>query len=159
MSTKVGSGDTPPPSRKKKIKLQVPSKARAKGFPKWIPPEKRMRQYRKNVKDSTKIPFINFRIVVPTEDDKRQLQAAFEFIHDGPVMDTEEDYIIINQLAHSYIDDTLEEGAESPILVDSNLFKQVRRETCKHNREHYFYDQMEFCKDCHKCLAVTSYRG
>ena len=39
MSSKVGSGDTPPPSRKRKVKLQVPSK---KCIPKWIPPEKIM---------------------------------------------------------------------------------------------------------------------
>lgn len=144
------------------MKLQVKSKARGKGQPKWVPPEKIMRQYRKNMSihaDLSKVKWVNFRIVVPTEDDKKQLQAAFEFIHDSPVMDTPEDYIVINQLAHSYLDEKREKGAESPILVDESLFKQTKQKTCKHNREHYFYDGMEFCKDCHACLQVVSYRG
>lgn len=157
MSTKVGSGDTPPPSRKKKVKLQIPSKARGKGFPKWIPPEKRMRKYRKNAKDPWKIPFVKFLIVVPTEDDKKQLQAGFEFIHDSPVMDTEEDYIIINQIAHSYIDPEIEKGCTSPIVVNPDLFREMQQETCPHP-ETWVDNGIKICKVCQKHLEVTSFR-
>lgn len=110
---------------KKKIKLQVSSKARGPGFPKWIPPEKIMRQYPENLKDTTKVKFVKFRIVVPTEDDKRQLQACFEYIHDNPIMDCEEDFIALNQVAHSYVDSTLEPGHPEMIVVNEKLYKKL----------------------------------
>ena len=152
--------------KQKKIKLQVSSKGRGKGMPKWIPPEKRMKTYDDYgcggyipMDDPRwkKMKWCDFRIIVPDQETKEQLQAAFEYFHDNRDIDT--DFIAVNAVAHSYLDDKLEEGAESPILVDPDLFKQVKQKTCKHNREHYFYDTMEFCRDCHACLAVTSYRG
>lgn len=103
------------------MKLQVTSK---RFIPKWIPPEKRMRKYRKNAKDSSKVPFVKFMIVVPTQDDKEQLQAGFEYIHDGPLLD-DNDFIVLNQIAHSYLDDECEKGCISPIVVNQSLYKKL----------------------------------
>jgi hypothetical protein len=154
MSSKVGSGDTPPPSRKRKVKLQVPSK---KCIPKWIPPEKIM------WKDDESVPmdkkkWVDFRVVVPDEATKKQLLAAFEFIHDNnSVMDN--DFTAVNSIAHSYLTPEREKDCPCRVIVDADLFKRMRQETCPHAWGTYFYDQMEFCKYCHKCMAVTSYRG
>lgn len=108
---------------KKKMKLQVPSKARGPGFPKWIPPEKRMRVYDESLPNE-KQPWVLFQIVVPDEYTKEQLQAAFEFIHDNnSVMNN--DFIAINAIAHSYLDETLEKGCPSCITVDPKLYKKL----------------------------------
>jgi hypothetical protein len=150
-SSKVGSGDTPPPSRKKQ-KLQVPSKARRKGLPKWIPPEKRMWEWDESLPPE-KIKWVNFMIVAPDQATKEQLQAGFEYIHDSTILD-DNDFTALNAIAHSYIDDTLgDKGVISPIIVDKELYRQLLQRACKHDCEHYFYDNIEFCKHCHKCLA------
>ena len=150
--SKVGSGDTPPPSRKKKVKLQIRSKARNPIYPKWIPPEKRMQVYDESVPPE-KQPWVQFMIVAPDQYTKDQLQAGFEFIHDNnSVMDN--DFMAVNSIAHSYIDDTLDDkGVICPIVVDKPLYRMLLQRSCKHDCEHYFYDNIEFCKHCHKCLA------
>jgi hypothetical protein len=83
-----------------------------------------MRKYRKNAVDPKKIPFVKFMIVVPTEDDKRQLQAGFEFIHDGPLLD-DNDFIVLNQIAHSYLDPERELGCMTPIVVNPELYQTL----------------------------------
>ena len=150
-SSKVGSGNTPPRSRKKR-KLQITSKARGKSFPKWIPPEKRMRVYDESIPQKDQ-KWVQFMIVAPDRDTKEQLQAGFEFIHDSSLMD-HGDFMAINSIAHSYIDDSLgDKGVISPIVVDKELYRTLLQRACKHDCEHYFYDNIEFCKHCHKCLA------
>jgi hypothetical protein len=139
------------------MKLQVPSKARGKGQPKWIPPEKIMRQYRKNMKDPRKVNWTKFRIVVPTEDDKRQLQACFEYIHDNQIMDCKEDFIVLNQIAHCYLDQERETGTVSMIVVDADAFKEMSQKTCPHG-ETWNDHGIEICKWCDKHLRVTSFR-
>lgn len=139
------------------MKLQVPSKARGKGQPKWIPPEKIMRKYRKNMADPWKVPFVKFKIVVPTEEDKRQLQACFEYIHDNQIMDCEEDYIVLNQIAHAYLDSDREQDCISPIVVNPDAFHEMNQETCTHPKK--WVDQgIEICMVCQKHLRVTSFR-
>lgn len=133
---------------KKKIKFQITGKAR-KGFPKWIPPEKRMRVYDESVSQE-KQKWVDFRIVVPDEDTKNQLSAAFEYIHDNRTLDL--DYMAVNSIAHSYLTDMPDPGDLNRFIVDSELFKQMRQQTCSHNHESYFYDTMECCKYCHKII-------
>lgn len=120
---------------KKKIKLQVPSKARGPGFPKWIPPEKRMKTYAdygigddivpKSDPRWKKVKWVDFRIVVPDEETKQQLLAAFEYIHDNRTLDL--DYIAVNTIAHSYLTPELESGCKDIIVVDPSLFKKLKR--------------------------------
>ena len=45
------------------------------------------------------------KIVVPTEDDKQQLLAAFRYIHDLGEVDT--DIMAVNTLAHMYLREDL----------------------------------------------------
>ena len=141
--------------KKKKIRLQVTSKACGKGLPKWIPPEKRMRSYDESITQE-KQKWVDFRIVVPDEDTKKQLLAAFEYIHDNRTLDL--DYMAVNSIAHSYLTPKLEKDSICRVIVDPDLFKRMRQETCPHSYGVYFYGTMEFCKYCHKCLAVTCYR-
>jgi hypothetical protein len=137
------------------LKLQIKSKARGKGFPKWVPPEKRMRRYRKNMKDPRKVPFVKFLIVVPTEDDKKQLLAAFEYFHDNRLIDA--DFIAVNQLAHCYVTPELEKGHPDMIVVDPDLYSDVNREVCQH-LDTWVDQGIRICKVCNKHLEVTSYR-
>lgn len=96
-----------------------------KYIPKWTPPEKRMRKYRKNMKDPTKVKWTQFMIVVPRQEDKEQLQACFEYIHDSELMDCPEDFIVLNQIAHCYLDQEREEGCISLIQVNPELYKTL----------------------------------
>ncbi len=138
---------------KKKIKLQVRSK---RCIPKWIPPEKRMNRYDQCAPNS-KQKWVDFRIVVPDEETKQQMEAAFEYLHDNPLIDT--DFMAVNAVVHGYLTPEREKGVIPCIIVDSVLFNQMKQRTCPHSWGRYFYDGMEFCKECHKCVAVTSYRG
>ena len=131
-----------------KTKLQVKKK-----YPKWTPPEKRMRKYRKNASDSSKIPFIKFRIVVPTENDRKQLQAAFEYFHDNRLIDT--DFIAVNQLAHAYLDVDREPGCISPIVVDDDLYPHLEQKTCNHPVT-YVQDGIKYCKECWKAMEMLA---
>jgi 3-polyprenyl-4-hydroxybenzoate decarboxylase len=101
------------------------------------------------------VPFVKFLIVVPTEDDKKQLQAAFEYIHNNRHIDT--DFIAVNQIAHSYLDSKLEKGHPEIIVVDSDLFSDVNREVCQHT-DTWVDNGIKICKTCQKHLEVTSYR-
>jgi hypothetical protein len=125
----------------------------------WVPPEKRMRKYKKNIKDTSKIPFVDFTIVVPTEEDKKQFQAGCEFIHNcDEIMDNE--FIIINQIAHSYVDETVDKGAKSNIVVDHDLYHELKQHTCPHpENQNYIRDGIKYCKLCWKALEITSFRG
>lgn len=135
-----------------KKKLQIKSKARGPGLPKWVPPEKRMRVYDESIPQKDQ-KWVRFMVVAFDQDSKEQLQAGFEFIHDNnSVMDN--DFMAVNAIAHSYIDDSLgDKGVISPIVVDKELYRMLLQRACKHDGEHYFYDNIEFCKHCHKCLA------
>lgn len=117
--------------------MKVTSK---KCIPKWVPPEKRMRKYRKNMKDPSKVKWTKFMIVVPTQEDKEQLQACFEYLqkvleyyyiisreylHDSEIMDCPEDFIVLNQIAHCYLDEEREPGCVSLISVNPELYKNL----------------------------------
>jgi len=138
------------------IKMKNPRKPQVtKNIPKWVAPEKRMRRYRKNASDSSKIPFVKFRIVVPTEEDRKQIQAALEYFHDNRHIDT--DFIPVNQLAHAYLDKEREPKYISPIIVDSDQFHHLEQATCPHP-ETYIQGGIKYCKECWKALEVTSHR-
>lgn len=127
---------------------------------KWISPQKRLKKYKdfgvKSSADSLeKVKWTKYAIIVPTESDKKEVQAAMEYFHDHPDMDTE--LVTVNQLVHEY-----EHGDESDkfsrIIVDYDLFRQINRKLCPHLETHV-EDGIKYCKDCKKDLEVTSYRG
>ena len=143
---------------RKKLKLQVTKDMQN---PKWIPPELRMKHYErdygidhKTLMDDPKwkkVKDIDFRIVVMDEETKKQLQSACEYLHDNRLIDT--DFLAVNSLVHAYENSTNTNGHQfDPIVVNPNLFKKAKQQTRIH-KEHYFYDNIEFCKHCHKCLS------
>ena len=56
-----------------------------------------------------------FKIVVPTEQDRKYLMEAFEHIHYSDI-DTE--FVTVNQLAHQYLDDNF-------IIINEDLYKTL----------------------------------
>lgn len=72
--------------------------------------------------DIKKVKFVKFKIVVPTEQDKKELQAALEYMHDLREIDT--DFIAVNQLVHEYEHGDASD-AYTNIVIDPNLFKKL----------------------------------
>lgn len=140
--------------KKKKVKLQVPSKARGPGMPKWIPPEKRMWVFDETLPNE-KQKWVKFKIVVPDQETREQLRAAFEYLHDNKLIDS--DFIAVNVLVHSYLYDDAGKGAESPIIVNKSQYEILEKQTCQHKNT-YIYNGIKWCKDCGDDIEVMSYR-
>lgn len=85
---------------------------------KYKSPEKRMRKY---PKDADKTKWVKYAIVVPTEDDKEQIQAALESWHDG---DADTDYVPICQLCHEYCEEK-DNAGDNNIIIDPKLFESL----------------------------------
>lgn len=80
---------------------------------------------RRNTDELTNEEFANvewtkFKIIVPTEKDKRELEEALHYLHNS---DIDTDYIAVNQLVHTYLNE--EEGYENNIIVDKDLFEKL----------------------------------
>ncbi len=77
----------------------------------------------KRYKETKETKFFNFIITVPRQKDKDELIKAFSYIHNLKKLDT--DYIIVNQLAHLYLDEP-----ENPvkIVVDRGAFSYLSKE-------------------------------
>lgn len=69
-----------------------------------------------------KIDWTKYKIVVPTEKDRKDLISAFKHIHDSNI-DT--DIVTVNQLAHEYLNDEVIEGTDNNIIIDPELFKSL----------------------------------
>ena len=74
----------------------------------------------KKYKENKKTKFFNFMIVVPTQKDKDELIEAFRYIH--YLRDLNTDFVIVNQLAHLYLD---EPDNPTKIVVDPTTFEQL----------------------------------
>lgn len=90
----------------------------------WTPPEKRLRTYasfgyRGPKDDIAKVKFPQFKIIVPTVEDKGQIQAALEHIHGSSA---DHNFVAVNCLSHGYQDLP---GQPSPVVVNPQLFSQV----------------------------------
>lgn len=62
------------------------------------------------------VEWTKYKIIVPTNKDKKELMQAFEHIH---FSDINTDFIPVNQLAHEYLDG-------SNIVVDKKLFNTLK---------------------------------
>jgi len=72
--------------------------------------------------DMKKVEWTRYKIVVPTEIDRRELMEAFEHFHyEG----YDSDIIAANQLAHEYLDEERMEGGMNNIIVDEELFNKL----------------------------------
>lgn len=93
-----------------------------------------MKRYSDNKKDKSKpdltkselkeIQWTKYKIIVPTESDKEELEAAFEHIH---YSDIDTDIIAVNQLAHEYLTPDKMDGAFNNIIVNESLFKKLNK--------------------------------
>ncbi len=81
----------------------------------------KLKRYKENVVDS-EIKYTEYKIVVPTKRDRKELLEASRYLHDLRCIDT--DYITVNQLVHEYelIGDL---NIHSDIIVDKELYKQL----------------------------------
>ena len=136
-----------------------------KQIPKWIRPEKRMKKYKDYgivdyvPREDPKWKNLNwtkYKIVVPTIEDKKEIQAAMEYFHDCKETDTE--FVTVCQLVHEY-----ETGDEidgySNIVVDDDLYHRLLQKTCPHPKEEQYNENgINYCKLCWKALEVTSFR-
>ena len=92
--------------------------------PKQTTPEQRLKTYasfgyNEPTDDLSKVKFPQFKIVVPTVEDKGQIQAALEHIHDSNV---NPDFVAVNALMHGYQDLPTQPG---PVVVNPHLFSQI----------------------------------
>lgn len=74
--------------------------------------------------DSKKVRFTEFKIVVPSTQDKEDLLEAFEHVHNSNI-DT--DFVPVNQLAHVYLTPERMGNDEvtNMIIVDPKSFDRV----------------------------------
>jgi len=90
-----------------------------------------MRKYKDYQKDKRKrfltddeiknVEWVNFKIIVPTEDDKKELMEAFHHIHNS---DIDTDYVAVNQIAGQYLS---EEDGGNNIIIDKELFDTLNK--------------------------------
>lgn len=78
-----------------------------------------MNHYKDYKEDCSDVPWTKFKIVVPTEEDKKELLEAFRHLH---YTDCDTQFVTVNQLVHVYLDEP-----ESPcgIVVDKDLYEQI----------------------------------
>lgn len=63
------------------------------------------------------VDWTKYKIIVPTNTDKDELQSTFRYLHDE---DLETDYITVNQLIHEYLSD-------NNIIVDKELYNKLNQ--------------------------------
>ena len=74
--------------------------------------------------DTKNVRWTEFKIVVPSEQDKNDLLEAFEHVHDS---DIDTDFVPVNQLAHIYLTPERmgNDEAMNMIIVDPKSFDRV----------------------------------
>lgn len=74
--------------------------------------------------DLKNVKWVRYKIIVPTEEDKIQLEQAFEHIH---YADIDTDIVAVNQLAHEYLtsEKTGDENIKNNIIVNKELFEKL----------------------------------
>jgi hypothetical protein len=81
----------------------------------------KMKSKLKRYNDKKETKFFDYKIIVPTEKDRKQLIEVFRYLHNLRCIDT--DYILVNQLVHEYEHDS--EPEYSSIIVNKELFEQI----------------------------------
>ena len=75
-----------------------------------------------------KVKWTKYKIVVPTLEDKLELEKAFEHIH---YSDIDTDNIAANQLAHEYLTEerTGDTETRNNIIVDEDLYNKLNNQS------------------------------
>jgi hypothetical protein len=70
------------------------------------------------------VRWTKYKIVVPSEEDKKELEMAFEHIH---YSDVDSEYVTVNQLIHEYLtpETTGDPKTKNNIIVDKDLFESL----------------------------------
>lgn len=73
-----------------------------------------------------KVKWTKYKIIVPTLEDKLELEKAFEHIH---YSDIDTDNIAVNQLAHEYLTEEVTGNPETinNIIVDEELYNKLSK--------------------------------
>ena len=74
-------------------------------------------------KDIKEINWTKYKVIVPTEKDRKSLMEAFEHIH---YSDVDSDFVPVNQLIHEYLDEDVAEGAKNNIIVNKEMYEQLQ---------------------------------
>lgn len=72
------------------------------------------------------IRWTKYKIVVPTDQDKKDLEEAFEHLH---YTDCDTNNVPVNQLIHEYLtpERTGDQKTKNNIIVDTNLYNKLNR--------------------------------
>jgi hypothetical protein len=73
------------------------------------------------------VKWTKYKIIVPSEEDKKELEMAFEHIHYSDI-DTE--YVTVNQLAHEYLTPEITEDPKTKnnIIVNKYLYNSLEND-------------------------------
>ena len=73
-----------------------------------------------------KVKWTKYKIIVPTLEDKLELEKAFEHIH---YSDIDTDNIVVNQLAHEYLTEevTGDPRTINNIIINEELFNRLSK--------------------------------
>ena len=92
-----------------------------------------MRSYKDYMKDKSKsvfsmtedelksVEWLKYKIVVPTQEEKVELQKVFKHIHYSDAIDSNS--VGVNQISHEYLG---EEDGGNNIIVDSELYDKLK---------------------------------
>ncbi len=74
------------------------------------------------------VRWTKYKIVVPTLEDKEELEKAFEHIHHS---DIDTDNIVVNQLAHEYLTEEItgDTQTRNNIIVDEELYNRLNEKS------------------------------
>ena len=80
----------------------------------------------KKYNESEETNWTKYKIVVPTEEDKLELEKAFEHLH---YTDCDTDYVAVNQLIHEYLtpERTGDDRTKNNIIVDKELYEKLSK--------------------------------
>jgi hypothetical protein len=80
-----------------------------------------------NDKPIEEVIWTKYKIIVPTEEDKKELENAFEHLHHT---DCDTNLVAVNQLIHEYLtpEITGDSNTRNNIIVNKELYKQLNNE-------------------------------
>ena len=87
----------------------------------------KMKRY-EDFTDIKSVTWTKYKIIVPTEKDRRELEEAFEHFH---YSDIDTDNVTVNQLAHEYLTEerTGDPQTKNNIIVDEKLYQELNERT------------------------------
>ena len=68
--------------------------------------------------------FTKYKIIVPTQEDKEELEMAFRYIHDEAQLDS--DNVVMNQLMHEYLTSDVMDGGYNNIIVETGVYDKLK---------------------------------